>query len=357
MSFSLRLKQNHLTTLTHLSLWVVFLGAPIILEPADLPQGLKATFDLPPIEVRRMASLCLNIGLISFFYLNYAVLLPRFYLKGRLLPYLISIALAFCAFHGFSYLLREYILSAMLSDEAKQAIGNVSTLLSTAFFVLMWAASSGFRLGEEWRRTENARRETERARLEAELSLLKSQINPHFFLNSLNNLYALALTDPDKMPPAILKLSEMVAYILYECDKPRVPLSRDLQFLENYITLQRLRLPPNVVLNVEMPPSDTVAEHDIEPMLLISFVENAFKHGLTTRQHCEIGISVKKTGNVLHLHVENDILPAKMAPDGNAPGIGLANTRQRLEHSYPARHVLSIDNDGKKHRVRLVLDL
>jgi two-component system, LytTR family, sensor kinase len=186
--------------------------------------------------------------------------------------------------------------------------------------------------------------------------LLKSQINPHFLLNSLNNLYALALTAPEKTPDAILKLSEMVAYILYECDKPKVALDHDLRFIENYITLQRLRLPPNATVQVQLPTSP-VPEKVIEPMILISFIENAFKHGLTTKIPCEISIIIKLMGNHLSLWVENIILPPKLSQNGNVSGIGLSNTRQRLLHSYPDQHILSITHDNQKHIVDLQIDL
>jgi two-component system, LytTR family, sensor kinase len=210
------------------------------------------------------------------------------------------------------------------------------------------ASMVGFSAFEKKKQDEST---ANRRRLEAELALLKSQINPHFLLNSLNNLYALALTDPTKTPAALLKLSEMVAYILHECDQPRVPLTRDLDFVKNYIALQRLRLPPNTVLKVEMP--ENPPQIDIEPMILISFIENAFKHGLTTSRPCEIFISIKTTDHHLLRHVENDIVPNKNPKNGNVSGIGLANTRQRLEHSYPQKHTLHIEDDGQKHRVQL----
>ena len=195
-----------------------------------------------------------------------------------------------------------------------------------------------------------------RRRAEAEIALLKSQINPHFLLNTLNNLYGIALIQPEKTPEALLKLSNMVKYVLYECANQTVPLDRDLDFVKNYLALQRLRLPPNVNLSVEMP--ENTPENRIEPMILIPFIENAFKHGLTTRQPCDISISIKTDQRRLVLRVENQDFSENQSPaNPGESGIGLANTRQRLEQSYPSQHQLTIEHNGKKHRIDLTIEL
>ncbi len=350
------LPQNYFTVLAHLSLWAAFLGIPFILDIFWQEPESSLPISLPPVEIRRTVGIVLNIALVGLFYLNYSLLLPKLYLRGRLRFYLLSILVAYSAFQVLGYLLRNLVVLHVSGAEAMPGFVRVSTAISSGFFLLMWAASSGFRLGEEWRRAEANRRETERRRLEAELALLKSQINPHFLLNSLNNLYGLALTSPERTPDAILKLSEMVAYILYECDKPQVPLSSDLRFIENFIALQRLRLPPNAELKVDLPAA-APSNYTIEPMILISFIENAFKHGLTTKQPCLIEIGIKTDQQKLVLVVENEHLPAKTTLNGNVPGIGLANTRQRLEHAYSGRHHLLIADNGQKHRVELELQL
>ncbi len=215
------------------------------------------------------------------------------------------------------------------------------------------ATFRGFTAFEEKKKSEE---EARRQRLEAEIALLKSQINPHFLLNTINNLYALALTEPDKTPDALLMLSEMVSYILYECASPRVPLARDLQFVESYVELQRLRLPPNAELIVDLPAA-VPDRLQIEPMILVPFVENAFKHGLTTQQPCTITIRIRVNGDVVDLEVVNLLLPKKEAQQGNPSGIGMANTRQRLDHSYAGRYALSVADDMGRHRVELELNL
>lgn len=350
-----KLPRNLLTALTHISVWVTFLALPIIFESFWGDPMPAKMLNLPPESIRCTVGVILNIALIALFYLNFSLLLPRFYLKGRTRLYFLLVFLSFCTFQFVGLLLRHYVFVHFEELGGNEAISRMSIAVSSLFFILIWGASSGFRLAEEWRRAENSRRETENRRLEAELNLLKSQINPHFLLNSLNNLYALALTDPEKTPSALLKLSEMVAYILYECDKPSIALDRDLHFVKNYVELQTMRLPPNVVLHFEVPENGYPLE--IEPMILIPFIENAFKHGLTTRQPCAIHISITIIGIQLVLKVENDLFPEKTAQNGNASGIGLANTRQRLEYSYPEKHTLKIEKTGTKHSVELKLHL
>lgn len=350
-----KLPPNLLATLTHISVWVIFLALPIIFEsfwgspiPARIP-------DLPPEHIRRTVGIVLNIALIGLFYLNFSLLLPRFYLKGRARLYYLLIFLAFCVFQLVGFLLRSYVFVHVEALAGNEIVSRMSIAVSSMFFILIWGASSGFRLAEEWRRTENRRRETESRRIEAELNLLKSQINPHFLLNSLNNLYALALTAPEKTPAALLKLSEMIAYILYECDKPNIALDRDLHFVKNYVELQKMRLPPNVILHFNVP--ENAPPFEIEPMILIPFIENAFKHGLTTKQPCDIFISIQIIGTQLILNVVNDIFPMKTTQNGTVSGIGLANTRQRLEYSYAEKHALHIEKSDTKHRVALNIEL
>jgi two-component system LytT family sensor kinase len=293
-----------------------------------------------------------------FFNVAYYLLLPPYFAGRKRLFYLLS-PLVFVAYVGLSYTLDWTVgapenITANASRELHKRRRHPwfirlipPTFLGLTFFGVA-ATIRGFAAFEAKKKSEE---EANRRRLEAELALLKSQINPHFLLNTLNNLYAIALTEPEKTPDALLRLSDMVRYLLYECAQPTVALARDLEFVENYIALQKLRLPPNAVLDVELPPR--APDRQIEPMILIPFIENAFKHGLTTRQPCTVSIAIRTNEEQLVLRVENDIFPHK--PSDDQSGIGLANTVQRLGHSYPGRHELQFSDDGGRHIVRLVL--
>lgn len=349
MPFTPKIPRKYLTILAHLSLWCVFLGAPIYFKPPGMEMQKELGL-LPLPETHFWIAGCLNLSLIVFFYLNYGFLLPKFYLKGKVFRYYLSILVSFLLFQAFVAMVRNIGLAHIQSNQVAVASAlRITHAVSVVFFVLMWGASFGFRIGEEWWQAK-------RARLEAELNLLKSQINPHFLLNSLNNLYAVAITTPERTPATLLQLSEIVAYILYECDRPRVSLARDLLFIQNYIALQQQRLPPNVTLTTKLPDNDDQGA-EIEPMILIPFIENAFKHGLTTQQPCEIFISISVLDKKLEMLVKNQIFPKKTSFNGNISGIGIANTRQRLEHSYLKTHKLNIQNDGKIYCVSLSLQL
>lgn len=304
------------------------------------------------------------LGFALFFNLAYYALLPL-YFAGKKRAFFLLAPVLFAGYVGFSVVVDTTIGRHEKMYVRKEIPGKdftkkrpLSWLLIPPIFIgiaLFGSAATirGFAAFENKKKEEE---EANRRRLEAEIALLKSQINPHFLLNTLNNLYTLAIVEPEKTPDALLKLSEMVAYILHDCAKPKVPLASDIAFIENYISLQRLRLPPNIHLQTELPQNPPPGIQ-IEPMILIPFIENAFKHGLTTRQACEIFVSIKVNGDRLSLMVKNPLLPDKQSHNGNNSGIGMANTRQRLEHSYAGAHTLKVENGGEEHRVELELRL
>ncbi len=342
--------------------------APIILQLA-IWLGVWSIFTFTGNTESRLPMYYLVIllrvaGFALFFNLAYYALLPLYFKEKRRTFFLMA-PLLFAGYVAYSItmdltLARPEKMYVMKEGDAKKAHRKIplSWLIMPPVFVsiaLFGAAATirGFSAFEDKKKAEE---EANHRRLEAEIALLKSQINPHFLLNTLNNLYTIALTDPEKTPGALLKLSEMVSYILHDCAKPKVPLASDLGFIENYIALQRLRLSPNVKLHTELP-QHLSSGTQIEPMILIPFIENAFKHGLTTRQTCDIFISIKVEGSRLSLMVKNPLLPAKQNHNGASSGIGLTNTRQRLAHSYPKSHTLKIETAEEEHQVVLELNL
>ncbi len=161
---------------------------------------------------------------------------------------------------------------------------------------------------------------------------LKSQINPHFFFNTLNSIYSLAIIKSDRTPEAVLKLSELMRYIIYDTERKVVPLSKEVEYIANYIELQRLRLPDEVKvkLNTDLGDADAV----IEPLLLLPFVENAFKHGVDVEKGGTILIDIRLTGNELTLHVENPLVDDASNIMDKHRGIGVNNTLKRLNLLY-----------------------
>ncbi|MCO6477883.1 MAG: histidine kinase [Phaeodactylibacter sp.] len=194
----------------------------------------------------------------------------------------------------------------------------------------------------------------EKEKAEAELKALKTQVDPHFLFNSLNNLYSFSLEGSPKVPEAILRLADCMRYMLYDCNADKVALEKELEYIRNYIELQRLRLGegPKVNLVLEGDPEGI----DVPPLLFIPFVENAFKHGLKQEESAFIRILFRIGGEGILFNIENDMAP----PDEQLPkrkgGIGLDNVRKRLKLLYPEAHELIVHENGKVFSVTMKID-
>jgi LytS/YehU family sensor histidine kinase len=192
----------------------------------------------------------------------------------------------------------------------------------------------------------------ESKKVKAELSLLKSQINPHFFFNTLNNLYGLTVEKSDDAPDVVLKLSEMMRYTIYMGKEDVVPLKEEITFLQNYIDLHKLRYHENIDIQFE---TTLTKEYQIAPLLFIIALENAFKHGAEKlTKNAYIYLSMKDIEDCLEFTIENNF-------DKNyketTPGIGLNNLKERLELLYPKKHLLTIDKFDSVYKLSLKIDL
>jgi two-component system LytT family sensor kinase len=193
----------------------------------------------------------------------------------------------------------------------------------------------------------------------AKLDFLRSQINPHFLFNALNTLYGTALQEKaERTSEAIQKLGDMMRFMLHENLQPRILLVREIDYLKNYIDLQKLRTDaiPGVSIQTEI--ETNPSSEYISPMLLIPFVENAFKHGISFREQSYIRVSLDISGNTLHFDVSNSNHPAQAGdPEKDKSGVGLVNVKQRLQLLYPKRHELTIRETGKEYFVHLTIQL
>jgi len=184
-----------------------------------------------------------------------------------------------------------------------------------------------------------------------ELSMLKMQIHPHFLFNSLNTIYGFALKKADEAPEMILKLSNLLDYILYQIEKPTVSLENEINHLEDYISLEKLRF--HDTLEVNLIKGDDISEMYIAPMLLIPFVENSFKHGAIIDGCLAIMIAVKRNSEMLFFEVENSVLEKT----NDSTGIGLENIKKRLEMLYPNAYTLEINRTDKLFKVQLAINI
>jgi hypothetical protein len=226
--------------------------------------------------------------------------------------------------------------------------GGPSELTQTFFLTL-----AGFLVALAIR-VNNRLRETERDKLQAELSYLKAQINPHFLFNTLNSIYSLAIIESPPTADAIVKLSSFLRYVIQDSQKNQVSLASELDYISHYVALQKLRIDESVQISfrVEGRPNGK----QIAPLLLISFIENAFKYGVSPEEPSEIEIVISIHEDKLRCHVFNKKVRV-FQPMAIASGIGLANTKARLALLYPARHQLTIQDEPGSFTVDLTLTL
>jgi LytS/YehU family sensor histidine kinase len=199
------------------------------------------------------------------------------------------------------------------------------------------------------------RKNLEQQQISSELSFLKAQLNPHFFFNTLHTINALMVIHVESSRQALLKLSRMMRYVLYETQRDTVLLSQEIAFIQDYITLMQLRLTDKVAVTFQQPHS--VQETGMAPMLFLPFVENAFKHGISTLHASCIFIAIRQQDHHLELEVRNTMWAGNRPSLEPASGIGLANTRRRLDLLYPDRYQLSVRKDGVRNEYRVHLTL
>ena len=230
-------------------------------------------------------------------------------------------------------------------------------IMAVVLLILMFGANVGIK--GYFRGREDRRRlaELEHENLEQQLEYLRYQINPHFFMNTLNNIHALVDIDPEKAKDTIVELSKMMRYVLYEGDKQYVPLSNEFEFIRHYVTLMQLRYTDKVRITLELP--GEVSNRKIPPLILITFIENAFKHGVSYQHESFVEVKVTMEGNKLCFSCRNSKAPTarSSAAGGQQGGVGLANVRKRLNLLYDHDYSLRIDDAPDVYGVDLVISL
>ena len=227
-------------------------------------------------------------------------------------------------------------------------------LLAIVVLILMFGANLGIK--EYFRGRDDRRRlaKLERQNLEQQLEYLRYQINPHFFMNTLNNIHALVDIDPEKAKDTIRELSRMMRFVLYEGNKEGVPLSRELDFIRHYVTLMQLRYTDKVRITVDLP--GEVPERQVPPLVLITFIENAFKHGVSYQHESFIEIKVSVEGERLTFSCRNS-KAGKPTVDETKGGVGLVNVRKRLNLLFNSNYTLRILNETNIYTVELNIPL
>ncbi len=232
---------------------------------------------------------------------------------------------------------------------------------SKAFFrqlfisLLVVAAGTAFRAFSKFISEENTRIELEKEQLQTELALLRHQVNPHFLMNTLNNIHALIDLDNNKAKDAVIKLSGLMRYLLYDSSHRKVKLAKELEFIENYIGLMKIRYPNNVKITTNIPEDSPSV--DIPPLLLVSFIENAFKHGISYRNESWINFSIHIVENYLECEISNSKHNDNKAVEKKYSGIGLSNVKKTLQLLYNNDYTLDIQENSNSYIVKLKIPL
>lgn len=301
---------------------------------------------------------------IIAFYFNYFILIPKFLFTNRISAFLITNFIACIVFTLILVSFDEYFnMSKIMHETFRPNVPHVEKprnwywdIINIFTFAMSVGISTSIAVVQKWQSDEKIRFELERQRTNSELSYLKAQINPHFFFNTLNNIYSLTNIDVEKAKTALLKLSRMMRYVLYETEKNHTLLTKELDFIKDFIELMKMRLTSRVKLDINLP--EKIEEAEIAPMLLLPFIENCFKHGISSQKESSILISLEKKGNELTLKTQNMVFKSnENTPEGSASGIGLTNTMRRLDLLYPERYNLHIDNENPENEYRIELNL
>lgn len=329
----------------HVLGWLLVLLIPALLSPFS-NERLNAFFLIQSLPF------VLSIGM---FYLNLGVLMPRFLKKGLSLWFLILIL-----FLALVLILRAETFVFNLVTKANEfyfggrphfALPRPLALVTILMYVLMIGMSSMIVLRNDRRKEKELKQQIEFEKVAAELAVLKLQISPHFLFNTLNNIRWLARQKSDLTEDAIVKLSQLLRYMIYQAKNEKVPLEQEVAHLQNYIDLQKIRLtqPQCVSFICE----GAIQGRMIEPLLFIPFVENAFKYGYRNEGASDLVFKIKLEGDKLFFESHNTIFDDHETKGPDASGIGIQNVQKRLALNYPNQHDLRIHTEGGMYSVHL----
>ncbi|OOQ60055.1 sensor histidine kinase [Mucilaginibacter pedocola] len=304
--------------------------------------------------------------LIGAYYLNAYVLVPTFLLKKRngiyfLLLTAIVIAVVFLTGFTDKFLnIHDLLEEAFHKRGPHKGPGGRRGFMDTFTIILaslVLGISTSVATVQRWQKERARQKEMEAEKISSELSFLKAQINPHFFFNTLNNIYALTLVNVETSRTALHQLSRMMRYVLYDTQNSTALLSQEIAFIKDYISLMQLRLTEKVTVDYKSP--NPLQEHPIAPMLFLPFVENAFKHGVSDTLPSTIEVHITQDDNQVKLRVKNTNYKKKGADLEDNKGIGLANTIRRLELLYAGKYILDVDNnlESNVYTVNLTISL
>jgi two-component system LytT family sensor kinase len=332
------LNRNNVTLFVHIFCWLIFAFGVLYYHPSTWDTPVPTTFWIKQIILLAILS--------SVFYLNFYVLIPKLLIRKKVSVYIAFVVVLL----ALVYLLNALIKSSLnLTDlifahqdheflRTDRHRGRFDTFVP-GITLLMIGLGVTVSFIQKWQQELNLRQQLEQEKVTTELTLLKAQINPHFFFNTLNNIYSYTLSDGNLARTAIMNLSKMMRYVLYDSSNGQTSLSKEVAFIRDYIELMRLRVSPKTKISFIV--ANNLRDYKIAPMLFLPFVENAFKHGISSIAEGYIIVSITQNPTGIELIVTNTVYESKRANEEKSNGIGLSNTARRLELLYPGKNNLN----------------
>src|SRR5258706_1605201 len=353
------MRQNKFTPIiAHAAGWIFFFS--LVLGFLYNSTEIESPFTI----VFSFAFFVFGAAYLFLFYLNTYVLIPNLYLQKKFWLYGLVITILFLVFYyvkPFDGLMTQFVTRGGPkmrpppeiefrpagpfntdngpAEPPKGGSGPGHTdIVSIILFITGWSLSTALCIIRQWRVTEKRAIQAEADKANAELSFLKAQINPHFLFNTLNNIYSLAVSKNENTAESIMKLSNIMRYVTDDVRQDFVSLENEVACMKDYIDLQRMRLGKN--MNVYFTVAGTTGNKKIAPLILMTFIENVFKYGVSSHEPCDIIIKIAADDHNIHFFCQNKLLDVKLNTERT--GIGIANARQRLEYLYPGMYILDI---------------
>jgi LytS/YehU family sensor histidine kinase len=359
---TLGLQGNKMRILLHVAAWVILLGLPLYnFNRWNVPKEFVWLYYINAL---------IN-GII--FYSNYLLLIPRFFFNNNRIKYYLPAILLIVGMFFVSDLTNKAVFDNRTRNEATDQSSHrepaekkedsrpsrdrrffrpfgpmhLYNFTFTALVITVFAL--GLRVLERHAQIEKRQKELEKEKLNSELAFLKTQISPHFFFNTLNNIYSLISINTEDSKNAVLKLSRMMRYLLYESEQGETKLSSEIDFMNNYIDLMKLRMTDKVKLSVSFP--SKYEDIILPPLLFISIIENAFKHGISYREKSFIDIGMEVSKEMITFRCVNSVVKTGDEISTENTGIGLENLRKRLKLLFPDRHEFKIEKSDSTFNV------
>jgi two-component system, LytTR family, sensor kinase len=343
------LKKRYAEPIVHIVIWLVlYLLGIVFIRNMGIFSKTDNSLILP-----------ITVGTIInalIFYTISLYLIPQYARKSNVKKFLVGFLIVFASFTLIETTLDFFFLVWIYSDSPESFFSQFIT--NGVIHLIFASISVGYGFIRTWVVNEKLKQDLIREKLTAELSFLKTQLNPHFLFNVLNMAYSSASRVGDEKTADIIeKLSVLMRYMIYDSNVEKVEVEREIEFIRHYITLQKMRFSNDIPVVVNFEVIGDYSGYRLAPLILISFIENAFKYGVKLEQKSEINISLRFQNGEMEFVSRNPIFKKTQSVENKNSGIGIKNTQKRLAILYPRTHKLSIDDNGREFTVRLILTL